>query len=177
MRTIRKTQTNGYSPGAMMWEMGTGMKRIGNGAFAECSIPIVFEGHHFIIEQGRGADLVSVFFMNHETPVFEILRNEPRESSALDMRKSSAAVITAGLKNSEGYLYKVRPGPQETSVWATIRGEEIEIHITGTLIIVGPNIFPNIGLSRFEMGVTLSADGSIALGQPVPDRTRHLFRI
>jgi len=58
----------------VLWEMGAGMKNIGNSTFAACSIPIVFEGHHFIIERGRGDDLVSVFFMNHETPVFEILR-------------------------------------------------------------------------------------------------------
>lgn len=151
------------------------MTRIGSNTFINCTIPIGFEDRYFVLEQQNNRDIFSVFTLHEAKPVFEIFRNEPQDNPLTEVSKTPPGFITVGQKGEGGFIYKVRPGSRGSSIFGKIKGEETEIKITDTAIYIGTNTFQRNLIVGYEVGITVSRDGSISMGTSLPQEVRHLF--
>ncbi len=151
------------------------MVEIGSNTFVNCIIPIAFENRYFILEQENNKDIFSVFTLHEGKPIFEIFRNQPQGNPITEVSKTPVGIITVGEKGEGGFLYKVRPAYNGSSIFGRIRGEEIEIKITDKAIFVGTNSFQRNVIIGCNVGIIVKKDGSIGMGGPLPPEVRYLF--
>src|SRR3989442_1423353 len=64
----------------------------GDNTFGNCWIPIVFHDRCFLVEPGPDGLLVSVVMEVQGKPGFEVLRNEPGPSPAMEVTKTAAGI-------------------------------------------------------------------------------------
>ena len=152
------------------------MTEIGSNTFVNCPVPIVLEDRYFILERENNQDIFSVFTLFEGKPIFEIFRNVPQDNPITIVEKTSAGVITVGKKDGGKFLYKVRPVYKGSSIFGTIAGIETEIRITDRAIQIGTNTIQDSMISGFEVGISVSEDGSFAMGARLPQEAKHLFK-
>jgi hypothetical protein len=120
--------------------------RFGGSIFNNCSVPLAFEGHYFIVE-GGDPPLVSVALEREGQVSFEILRNQPGPGLN-NVTKTAAGVVTVTDPETGRFLYKVRPGSETSIVFGRPTGEEgMGARVTDRMIQVGGNTFESLAFN------------------------------
>ena len=76
------------------------MTKFGGNTFIPFSIPLVFEGRYFLLEPGK-MPLVSVFLVEGQTAVFEVLKNKPVENPFSDVVSTPPGIVTVTSKEGQ----------------------------------------------------------------------------
>lgn len=113
--------------------------KMGNNDFINCAFPLVIVNKFFMIENMGGQHIFSVFNLIDGKIVFEIIKNEPVENPYITGEKNPTGVITISNKETESYLYKIRPDNKSSLVFGIIAGEEKEIKIKDRFIEYNTN--------------------------------------
>ena len=151
------------------------MISIGSNNFEKVAIPLAIEDRYFLIEEQNGNDIWTVFTFSDGQPVVEILRNQPQKNSLSTATTNPTGIVTVADPNTGAFLYKLRPGSKNSSIFGKIRGEETEIRVTDREIRIGTNVFQNNTVLGSAVGIKIGKDGSIAMGVGLPPELRKLF--
>jgi hypothetical protein len=150
--------------------------KFGGSTFINCSIPLAFQGHYYIVEPETPNPLVSVVYDYQGKPMFEVLKNEPVNNPLTVVAKTPIGYITVADKQTNCFLYKMRPGSETTIVFGLIKGQTLEAKITDRKIIVGSIIIENCLFDGVGAGVVVNQDGSTGIGAPIPKILRKWFQ-
>ncbi len=146
--------------------------RFGGYLFTDFSVPLVFDGRHFIVERGN-LPLLTVVMEVNGRPLFDILKNMPSPNDAVDVSADSAGVITVSERPSGTYLYKVRPGFETSVVFRKEDGGKCRALITERDIQIGGLIVENRLFDGFLGGVIVDPQiGAGMLGAPLPQQIK-----
>ena len=145
------------------------MARFGGNEFVGFSVPLIFEGRHFILEPGDPPKITVVLEIDGE-PVFEVLKNEPATNPITDVSKTPPGIITIGEKGTGKFLYKVRPGSESSVAFGKLDGGEISVKISDRTIQAGGITLENNTFVGNMAGVVIRADGSVGIGAPIPQK-------
>jgi hypothetical protein len=148
------------------------MARFGGNEFTSFSVPFVFEGRYFIMEPGDPPKITVVVEVNGE-PVFEVLKNEPKENPLSEVTKTAAGFVTVSDKETGKFLYKVRPRYETSVVFGRIDGDEVSARITDRSIQVGTITIQNNLFNGSMAGIVVGRDGSINIGASIPPAVRR----
>lgn len=151
------------------------MAKFGGSEFKNCSIPLAFAGHYFIIEPGTPNPLISIVIEHEDKPVFVVYRNEPKDSNLYNVTKTPPGIITVAEKSTGRFLYKVRPGSETSLVFGTIKGDKISAIINDRLIKVGGIQIENCVFSGVGAGIVVDEHGGVGIGCPIPPALIQLF--
>src|SRR4051812_30632113 len=151
------------------------MARFGGNEFTHFSVPLVFEDHYFILEPTTTIPLITVVRDYEGQPVFEVLKNQPIENPLTDVTKTPPGIVTVADRQTDQFLYKVRPGSETSVVFGTVTGEDISVSITDRHIRVGDQKIENNTFSGPMAGVVIGADGSVGIAAPIPEQLRQWF--
>ena len=143
------------------------MLKIGNNVFENCLIPLVIEDRYFVMENSNNP-LISVFFLKDGKPIFEIKENTPVDNPFTLVSKTSAGIITVAAKESNRFIYKIRPASETSIVFGNIVGDNLSVKINDRQIIVNTNIFERNMISNLPVGLTVKLNGSISMGSQLP---------
>lgn len=152
------------------------MAKFGGSEFTNCSIPLAFAGHYFILEPGTPNPLISIVIEHEGKPVFVVYRNEPKDSNLYNVTKTPPGITTVAEKSTGRFLYKVRPGSETSLVFGTIKGDKISAIITDRLIKVGGVQIENCVFNGVGAGIVVDEHGGVAIGCPIPPALIQLFR-
>jgi len=153
------------------------MTKIGSNQFKNVIFPLAFENRYFMLESFNGKDLWTVFTLQDEKPVIEILKNKPKKNNVSVVETNSTGIITVSDPTTGLFLYKLRPGNKNSSIFGRIKGKETEIRITDKEIRVGTNTFQNNIITGFMVGILVDRNGGISVGAGLPSEIQKLFRI
>ncbi len=151
------------------------MINIGSNKFDKVAFPLVFENRYFMIEPTKENDVWTVITLQDGKPIIEILRNKPQENSISEVVTNSTGIITVSNPETGKFLYKLRPGSKNSSIFGTINGEEKEIKITDKEICVGTNIFQNNLVIGFAVGIMVNRNGGISMGGGLPPELQQIL--
>ncbi len=143
------------------------MARFGGNEFTGFSVPLAFMGRYFILEPGNPQALTVVLSAEGK-PVFEVLRNQPRENPFTNVSATPAGILAVSEKGSNRFLYKVRPSSETSVVFGTLAGSEITVRISDRAIWVNGSQFKNDRFVGRMVGILIKEDGSIGVGAPIP---------
>jgi hypothetical protein len=143
------------------------MERFGGSKFKGFTIPLVFDGHYFIMEPGD-PPLVTVVSEKDGKPFFEVLKNEPRDNPLSEATKPAPGTVTVSAKSGSGFLYKIHPGPRTNVVFSKRGGGEVTARITDSTIQVGGVALRNNTFVGDMTGVSVMPDGTVRIGARVP---------
>lgn len=150
------------------------MAQFGGNTFDSFSVPLVFDGRYFVLEPGD-PPLLTVFTEQDGEPAFEVLKNQPGDSDAVEISTNPTGVVTVSDKETGRFLYKVRPGSETSVVFGKIGGDEISCKVTDKAINVGKSVFRNNVFSGSMTGVTVFPDGGVGVGSGLPQAVRSLL--
>lgn len=150
--------------------------KFGGSTFINCSVPLAFQDHYFILEPGTPNPFISVVYDYHGKPKFEILKNESVDNPLTEVESTSIGYITVVDRQTKRFLYKIRPGSETTVVFGLIKGKTLEARITDKKIIAGNVTIENCLFDGFGAGVVISADGSAGIAGPIPETLRKWFQ-
>ncbi|HQQ14559.1 MAG TPA: hypothetical protein PK764_03410 [Deltaproteobacteria bacterium] len=148
---------------------------VGGNKFQNVAIPLIFLDRYFLVESVNGEDLWTVFAFKDGEPIIEILRNKPQNNPISNVVTNPSGIITVTEPSAGAFLYKVRPGSNNSSIFGSIRGNETEIRISDREIKVGTNVFQNNIILGMPVGIHVMKDGSIAMGAQFPPEFRKLI--
>lgn len=152
------------------------MVRFGGNEFSSFSVPLVFEDRYFVLEPGD-PPLLTVFIERNGEPVFEVLKNDPKQNDISEVTKSDAGIVTVSEKSSGRFLYKVRPGSETSIVFGRLNGEEISASITDRYIKVGDNTLENNKFVGNMAGVVVDSSGNTRIGAiTIPEQVVKLLK-
>lgn len=146
---------------------------IGSNQFRNVAIPLILDDRCFLLEDQDGTDIWTVFTFVGGSPVLEILRNVPQANELSTSETNPTGVITVSDPNTGEFLYKLRPGRKQSSIFGRIHGEETEIQVLDREIRVGTNVFSNNVINGFPVGI-LVRGGSIGIGSGFPPEFQQL---
>ncbi len=155
------------------------MVNIGNNKFERFVIPLIFEDRYFQFEEVDGNDCWTVFTLKDGEPIIEILRNEPKENPITTVETNPTGIITISDPESGNFLYKIRPGKNNSSIFGTIKGENAELKIKDRKIIYGEEtdektmVLEN-NIIEGQVGIHIHKDGSFEIAAPLPDEIKKL---
>ncbi len=152
------------------------MVNIGSNKFENVAFPLAFENRYFMLEPSAGEDVWTVFTVQDGKPVIEILKNNPQENSISKSETNPTGIITVSDPKTGAFLYKLRPGNKNSSIFGRINGEETEIKITDREILIGTNKFQSNLVSGFAVGIIVDSNGGIGMGAGLPPELQSLFR-
>ena len=151
------------------------MINIGSNRFDKVAIPLIFKDRYFLLEDVDGNDVWTVLTFSKEEPIIEVLRNTPQQNSITTVETNPTGIVTVSHPSTGAFLYKLRPGSKNSSIFGSISDEEAEIKITDREIRVGTNVFQNNKVSGFPVGIHISNDGGIAIGAQLPPQFKKLI--
>jgi hypothetical protein len=142
------------------------MISIGSNKFENCAVPLVFEDRYFVLESERGTDTFRVF---------TFYKGEPVENPLSEVKKNPTGTITVSDPASGRFLYKIRPGDKNSSVFGTIAGEEEEVIIRDRAIYFRGSVFSENIFLNVPVGIRIKKDGGVALGAQFPPEFARLI--
>ena len=149
------------------------MVNIGSNKFENVAFPLAFEDRYFMLETNEGNDLWTVFTVQNEKAIVEILKNIPQENEFTETETNSTGIITV---SKDGvFLYKIRPGSKNSSIFGKINGEETEMKITDREIRIGTNTFQRNTVIGFGVGIIVNKNG-IGMGAPLPTKIKDIVQ-
>jgi len=151
------------------------MVNIGSNKFENVAFPLAFENRYFMLESSAGADIWTVFTVQDGKPIIEILRNDPQGNDLTKAETNPTGIVTVSDPKTGAFLYKLRPGNKNSSIFGRINGEETEIKITDREIRIGTNTFQNNLVSGFAVGIIVDSNGRIGMGAGLPPELQSLF--
>ena len=149
--------------------------KFGGSNFTNCSLPLVFEDRYFMVEPGTPIPFLSVIIEIDGQPRFEILKNEPIENQKSVATKSAPGIITVTDKNTNQFIYKVRPGSETSIVFGTMKGKELNVTISDKTIKIGSSTIENCTFNGVGAGVVINKNGGFAIGAPLPEFIKNNF--
>lgn len=144
------------------------MINIGSNKFEKVAIPIVIEDRYFLLEEEYGNDIWTVFTFVDGNPILEILKNSPKENTVSSVTTNPTGVITVSDPVTGNFLYKLRPGSKNSSIFGTIQGKETEIKVSDREIMIGTNVFQNNMIVGSPVGIKIDKNGGFAMGSGLP---------
>ena len=151
------------------------MVTIGSNKFEKVAIPLSIEGRYFLIEEENGNDLWTVLTFFNGQPVVEILRNQPKQNALSTVTTNATGIVTVADSKTGAFLYKLRPGSKNSSIFGKIKGEETEIRVTDREIKIGTNVFQENTVIGSAIGIMVGKDGSIGIDAKSAARTAETF--
>jgi hypothetical protein len=150
--------------------------RFGGSEFINCSVPLVLVGRCFVVEPGDPIPLVSVILEHQGQPVFEVLRNEPKENPVSEVSRTPRGFVTVVDRATGHFLYKVRPDSETSIVFSKgIRGEEVSAVVTDRVIRVGGVTVKNCIFGGVGAGIVVDESGRINVAGPIPPAVLRLL--
>lgn len=153
------------------------MVNIGSNKFENVAFPLAFDNRYFMLESSANADVWTVFTVQDGKPIIEILKNNPQDNYLSKAETNPTGVVTVSDPKTGTFLYKLRPGNKNSSIFGRINGEETEIKITDREIRIGTNTFQNSIVSGFAVGIIVNSKGGIGMGAGLPPELQRLFRV
>jgi hypothetical protein len=151
------------------------MVTIGSNKFEKVTFPLAFENRFFLLESSASFDVWTVFTVRDGKPIIEILKNKPHDNDISKSETNPTGIITVSDPKTGAFLYKLRPGNRNSSIFGRINGEETEIKITDRAIRVGTNTFQNNIIQGFAVGIIVDSRGGIGMGASLPLELQRLF--
>ncbi len=151
------------------------MVNIGGNKFEKVFIPLAFEDRYFMVEEQGGNDVWTVLTRSEGKPVIEIMRNKPQENPITVSDTNPTGIITVADPKTGQFIYKLRPGSKNSSIFGKINGKETEIKITDREIRIGTNVFQNNMITGFPVGIRVDMSGGIDLGSGLPPELQKIF--
>ena len=142
--------------------------RFGSNEFINCSVPLSFCGRYFIVELGTPRPMVSVLLECKNELCFEVLKNQPRKNPLSKVSRTPPGIVTVVDKETDRFLYKVRPGSETSIVFGTITGQEVSARVTDRQIQVGGITVRNNVFDGVRAGIVVDERGGISIGAPIP---------
>lgn len=153
------------------------MAIFGSNTFEGLSVPLVFGGRYFIIEDGDPT-LVSVLALHEGRFEIEVLRNEPQATPTASVSKSAAGIVTVSTPGA-GFIYKVRPDSETSVTFGRIPdGRQLEARVTDKFVKIVRHLDDGttqdvMTASRNQFGpnmagIIVGEDGSIGMGAAIP---------
>jgi hypothetical protein len=154
---------------------GIEMANVGSNKFKKVTFPLVIENRFFMLDQSTKDDKWSVLSLQDGNLITEVLNNKPQENTITEVITSPTGVIIVSDLKSDKFLYKIRPGDKNSSIFGTVGGEEKEIKITDKEIRVGTNSFRNNCVESSPVGICVGKNGEIGLGGNLPQEIQDIF--
>jgi hypothetical protein len=151
------------------------MVKVGSNTFMNVAFPLAFENRYFMLEPSASMDVWTVFTVQDGKPVIEILKNKPHDNNVSKVESNPTGIVTVSDPETGTFLYKLRPGNKNTSIFGRIKGEETEIRITDREIRIGTIIFRNILVMDFAVGVIVDKNGGTVMGASLPPVLQSIF--
>ena len=151
------------------------MLNIGNNEFENVAIPLIFEDRYFQFEEIDGVDYWTVFTFKDGNPIIEILRNEPQENPITTVETNPTGIITISDPDSNAFLFKIRPGSKNSSIFGRIEGKEAEIVITDREIRYGTNVLQNNTIVA-RVGIRIHSNGGFEIAAHLPEEIEALIK-
>lgn len=151
------------------------MVSIGSNEFNNVAFPLAFDNRYFMLEPSVDSDIGTVFTVQDGKPIIEILKNNPQDNSLSKAETNPTGIVTVSDPNTGAFLYKLRPGSKNSSIFGRINGEETEIKITDREIRIGTNTFQNNQVSGSAVGIIVNSNGGIGMGTGLPPELQSLF--
>ena len=152
------------------------MINIGSNKFEQVAVPLIFEDRYFLLESTGAKDVWTVFTFVNGEPVIEIMKNVPQKNSLTEVTTNPAGIITVADLKTNNFLYKIRPGSKDSSIFGAIQGNEKEIKITDKEIRFGGIKASNNIIMGLPVGIIIKKDGSSAIGSTLPAEFRKLIK-
>jgi len=143
------------------------MARFGGNEFTDFSVPLLFENRYFIMEPGNPPQ-ITVFIDNDGESVFEVLKNKPADNILTNVSITPVGVITVFEKETDNFLYKVRPRYETSVVFGRIISKDITVRITDHKIQVDGSEIANNKFDGKMGGVEIMPNGGIVIGFAIP---------
>ncbi len=151
------------------------MINIGSNKFENVAFPLAFDNRYFMLESAAGSDVWTVFTVQDGKPIIEILKNKPQVNDLSKAETNPTGIVTVSDPKTGAFLYKLRPGNKNSSIFGRINGEETEIKITDREIRIGTNTFQNNLVSGFAVGIIVDGNGVIGMGAGLPPELQSIF--
>jgi len=151
------------------------MVNIGSNKFENVAFPLAFENRYFMLESSSESDIWTVFTVHNGKPIIEILKNQPHENDLSKSENNPTGIVTVSDPKTGAFLYKLRPGNKNSSIFGRLNGEETEIKITDREIRIGTNVFQGNMVSGFAVGIIVDSNGGIGMGAGLPLELQQLF--
>ncbi|MEI6610799.1 MAG: hypothetical protein WCO53_13800 [Deltaproteobacteria bacterium] len=151
------------------------MPNIGGNKFEKVFIPLAFEDRYFLVEEQDGSDIWTVITLSEGKPIVEILQNKPQKNPITVSDTNPTGIIAVADPTTGQFIYKLRPGSKNSSIFGKINGKETEIKITDREIRIGTNVFQNNMITGFAVGIRVDKNGGIALGAGLPPELQKLI--
>ena len=151
------------------------MVNIGSNKFENVAFPLAFENRYFMLESTSDSDVWTVFTVQDGNLIIEILKNSPQDNSLTNVETSPTGIVTVSDPKTGTFLYKLRPGNKNSSIFGRIKGNETEIKITDREIRIGTNTFQNNLVSASAVGIIVDGNGGIGMGAGLPPELQSLF--
>ena len=151
------------------------MVNIGSNKFENVAFPLAFENRYFMLESSSDTDVWTVFTVKDGKPIIEVLKNRPQDNELSKAETNPTGIITVSDPKTGAFLYKLRPGNKNSSIFGRINGEETEIKITDKEIRIGTNVFQNNTVSGFAVGIIVDGNGGIGMGAGLPPELQRIF--
>ena len=151
------------------------MVNIGSNKFENIAFPLAFENRYFMLESSSVSDIWTVFTVQDGKPIVEILKNKPQDNDLSISETNPTGIVTVSDPKTEAFLYKLRPGNKNSSIFGRINGEETEINITDREICIGTNTYQNNTVSGFAVGIIVDGKGGIGMGAGLPPELQNLL--
>ncbi|MCJ7690993.1 MAG: hypothetical protein MUO60_16995 [Clostridiaceae bacterium] len=151
------------------------MVKIGSNKFENVAFPLALENRYFMLESSGDSDIWTVFTVKEGKPIIEILKNTPQDNDFSKAETNPTGIITVSDPKTGAFLYKLRPGNKNSSIFGRINGEEKEIMITDREIRIGTNTFQNNTVTSSAVGIILDSHGGIGIGASLPSELQRLF--
>ncbi len=152
------------------------MVNIGSNKFENVAFPLAFNNRYFMLEPSTDSDVWTVFTVQDGVPIIEILKNKPQDNDLSKAETNPTGIVTVSDPSTGAFLYKLRPGNKNSSIFGRINGEETEIKITDREIRIGTNSFQNNQISGSAVGIIVDSNGDIGMGAGLPSELQSLFR-
>jgi hypothetical protein len=106
---------------------------------------------------------------------FEVLKNQPGDSSRTTAAANHSGVVTVTEKATGKFLYKVRSGSETSIAFGTLTGGEIVVRITDSFVQAGGVTVKNNSFVGNIAGVVVHESGGIGVGGVIPVSVLRLF--
>jgi hypothetical protein len=128
-----------------------------------------------MLESSGDDDIWTVFTVQNGKPIIEVLKNAPQENSVSTAETNSTGIVTVSNSETGSFIYKLRPGNKNSSIFGRINGEETEIKISDKQILIGTNTFQNNHVIGCAVGIIVNKNGGIGMGAGLPPELQNIF--
>lgn len=150
------------------------MLKIGGNSFENCTIPLVIENQYFVVSNDE-IPLISVFFVNDGKLIFELRENNPVENPFTNVTKFPNGFIVVADKETDLFLFKIRPSSDTSIVFGTIEQNGLSIIINDKLIIINGNKFERNTFVDIPVGIIIKSNLNISVGCQFPSELSSLI--